>query len=63
MDLSQRNFGIIGIYRVLTVTANFNDGMFTMQLSSIRDINSNMESLYEQLQENYYSTTRGLGLR
>jgi hypothetical protein len=58
MDLSQRNFGIIGIYRVMTVTANYNDGMFTMQLSSIRDLHSNMEAIYEQLHEGYYTTTR-----
>ena len=62
MDLSERNFGIIGIYRVMTVTATFVDGSFFMELSSIRDIHSNMESLYEQLQENYYNTTKGLGL-
>ena len=62
MDLSERNFGIIGIYRVMTVTATFVDGAFFMELSSIRDIHSNMEALYEQLQENYYNTTKGLGL-
>ena len=62
MDLSERNFGIIGIYRVMTVTATFSDGAFMMELSSIRDIHSNMEALYEQLQENYYNTTKGLGL-
>ena len=50
MDPSERNFGIIESL-VMTVTATFVDGAFFMELSSIIDIHSNMEALYEQLQE------------
>ena len=46
---STNNFMITGVYRVITVDANYSNGQFTMTLNSFRDLNTNSDSMYESL--------------
>lgn len=46
MNIPEANFGIVGIYRVHTVSANYSDGQFTMTLQSFRDSNTNVGKLW-----------------
>ena len=49
MNIPEANFGIVGVYRVHTVSANYSDGQFTMTLQSFRDTNTNVGKLWEIL--------------
>ena len=46
MNIPEANFGIVGVYRVHTVSANYSDGQFTMTLQSFRDTNTNVGKLW-----------------
>ena len=46
MNIPEANFGIVGVYRVHTVVASYNDGQFTMTLQSFRDTNTNVGKLW-----------------
>lgn len=49
MDISEQNFGIIGLYRVTRVDASYSDGQFTMTLDAFRDTNTNIGLTYNTL--------------
>lgn len=49
MNIPEANFGIVGVYRVHSVSANYSDGQFTMTLQSFRDSNTNVGKLWEIL--------------
>ena len=49
MDISEQNFGIIGLYRVTSVDASYSDGQFTMTLDAFRDTNTNIGLTYNIL--------------
>ena len=46
MNIPEANFGIVGVYRVIGVVANYQDGQFTMTLESFRDINTNVGKVW-----------------
>ena len=46
---SLASFSVTGLYRVYKVRAEYGDGKFTMLLTSFRDMNTNVETLYEEL--------------
>jgi len=52
MDVSEQNYGIIGIYRVTRVDARYADGQFTMTLDAFRDMNTNLSYVYDFLAAN-----------
>jgi hypothetical protein len=43
------SFSITGLYRVYKVKASYADGAFTMMLTAFRDMNTNVEAVYEEL--------------
>jgi len=47
------DFSIMGIYRVYSVRASYDAGSFTMQLSSFRDMNANVGTLWEDLERGF----------
>tara|TARA_B100001173_G_scaffold74660_1_gene63606 strand:+ start:4700 stop:7480 length:2781 start_codon:yes stop_codon:yes gene_type:complete len=49
MNIPEANFGVVGVYRVHTVVANYDNGQFTMTLQSFRDSNTNVGKLWEIL--------------
>lgn len=51
MNIPEANFGIVGVYRVIEVDANYGDGQFTMNLTSYRDVNTNVGKLWTFLQK------------
>ena len=51
MNIPEANFGIVGVYRVIEVDADYQDGMFTMNLTSYRDVNTNVGKLWTFLQK------------
>ncbi len=46
---AKQNFAVTGVYRVYQLQANYANGSFTMMLSSFRDMNTNVNTLYEEL--------------
>ena len=50
MQIPEANFGIVGVYRVIEVDAQYQDGQFTMTLTSFRDVNTNVGKLWTFLQ-------------
>jgi len=51
MRIPEANFGIVGVYRVIEVDATYQDGQFTMNLTSFRDTNTNVGKLWTFLQK------------
>ncbi len=49
MNIPEANFGIIGLYRVYRVVANYRDGRFDMTIEAFRDTNSNIGLLWEEI--------------
>jgi hypothetical protein len=49
MNIPEANFGIIGLYRVYRVVANYRDGRFDMTIESYRDMNSNTGLIWEEI--------------
>lgn len=49
MNIPEANFGIIGLYRVFRVDANYQDGQFTMTLDAFRDMNTNIGLIWEEV--------------
>ena len=49
MNIPEANYGIVGMYRVFEVTANYSEGQFTMTLNSFRDINTNVGLVWDYL--------------
>ena len=52
MDIAEQDYGIIGVYRVGRVNAQYADGQFTQALDSFRDMNTNVAYIYELLNSN-----------
>jgi len=51
MNIPEANFGIVGVYRVIEIDANYSDGQFTMNLTSYRDVNTNVGKVWTFLQK------------
>ncbi len=51
MNIPEANFGIVGVYRVIEVDATYQDGQFIMNLTSFRDVNTNVGKLWTFLQD------------
>jgi hypothetical protein len=51
MNIPEANFGIVGVYRVIEVDAQYQDGQFTMNLTSYRDVNTNVGKVWTFLQK------------
>ena len=54
------DFSIMGIYRVYMVRASYDQGSFTMQLSSFRDMNANVGSIWEDLERGFTTSQNGI---
>ena len=49
MQIPESNFGIVGLYRVISVNARYSEGQFTMDLDAFRDINTNLGLVWEEI--------------
>ncbi len=49
MNIPEANFGIVGLYRVFRVDANYQDGQFTMTLDAYRDMNTNIGLVWDEV--------------
>ena len=58
MNIPETNFGVVGVYRVIEVDATYQDGQFTMNLTSFRDINTNVGTLWTFLSEGVMEETQ-----
>ena len=56
IDISAQNFGILGLYCVTGVNADYSDGQFTMTLQSFRDLNTNIGMTLENLRSGEIET-------
>ena len=56
MDVSEQNFGIIGIYRVVRVDASYSDGQFIMTLDAFRDTSTNVGLTIDILEKGFIDT-------
>ena len=49
MKIPESNYGIVGLYKVVSVVARYQDGQFTMDLDAFRDINTNLGLVWEEI--------------
>ena len=49
MNIPEANFGIIGLFRVYRVVANYRDGRFDMTIEAFRDMNSNTGLIWDEI--------------
>ena len=53
MNIPESNFGIVGLYRVYRVVANYADGQFNMTLEAFRDNSTNIGLVWDEISSGF----------